>query len=80
MTPPSDWSCDEPPKKCDATIVYLQVLRKADIRSGTLPKADYSEITFGEPQASRVTFLEDFTLEHSLNDMRVTLIEIAGIF
>lgn len=41
--------------------------------------ADCPEIT-PEPGAGRLTFLEDFTLEHSLHGLRITLIELAGIF
>lgn len=47
---------------------------------GIVPRADCSEITPGKPQATRLTFLEDFTLEHCLHSLRITAIEIAGIF
>ena len=47
---------------------------------GQAPRADCSEITPDGPQATRLTFLEDFTLEHSLHVLRIPLIEIAGIF
>jgi hypothetical protein len=42
--------------------------------------ADCSEIKPGKPQATRLTFLEDFTLEHCLHGLRITTIELAGIF
>ena len=44
------------------------------------PKADRSEITPNRIQATWLTFLEDFSLEHSLRDLRITTIEIAGVF
>jgi len=43
------------------------------------PKADRSEITPGGIQATRLTFLE-VSLEHSLRGLRITTIEIAGVF
>jgi len=47
---------------------------------GQVPAADRSEITPGKLQATRLTFLEDFSLEHSLRGLRIATIEIAGIF
>ena len=44
------------------------------------PKADCSKIAPHEPEITRLTFLQDFTLEHSLHGLRITTIEIAGIF
>jgi hypothetical protein len=44
------------------------------------PKASRSEITPGGRQATRLTFLEDFSIEHSVRGLRITTIEIAGIF
>lgn len=43
-------------------------------------KADCSKIEPDEPGITRLTFLQDFTLEHSLQGLRITTIEIAGIF
>lgn len=43
-------------------------------------KADCSKIKPDEPGITRLTFLQDFTLEHSLQGLRITTIEIAGIF
>ena len=68
------------PKECDTTIVGLRILKKSDVRPGTPPRAACAEIVPDKPQAIRVTFLEDFTLEHSLHGLRITLIESAGIF
>jgi len=42
--------------------------------------ADCSEIKSAEPQATRLTFLEDFILEHCLHGLRNSSIEIGGIF
>lgn|SRR5512146_2124666 len=68
------------PKKRDTTIDYMKVLKTARIRTGVPPKVDCAGLTSDEPQVRRATFLEDFTLNHSLNGLRVTSIEIAGIF
>jgi hypothetical protein len=39
-----------------------------------------SEIKQDEPRATRLTFAEDFTREHSLPDLYITSIEISGSF
>ncbi len=43
-------------------------------------RANPSEIQPERPRASRLTFVEDFTREHSLPGVRITSIEISGIF
>ena len=48
--------------------------------SGLTNSAGCSEFTSNEPQTTRLTFLEDFILEHTLRGLRITLIEISGIF
>ena len=47
---------------------------------GQALRANSSEIKADGPRGSRVTFVEDFTLEHSLDRSRLASIEIAGIF
>ena len=43
-------------------------------------KVNSSETKPDGPRAGRLTFVEDFTLEHSLHGMYLASIEIAGIF
>ena len=43
-------------------------------------RANSSEIKPDRPWASRVTFVEDFSLEHSLPGLHMSLIEISGSF
>ena len=70
-------------KKCE-TRNPLSVASEKNRHSSSdvvqAPKADRSEITPGGLQATRLTFLEDFSIEHSLRGLRITTIEIAGIF
>ncbi len=47
---------------------------------GPVVRVDRWEIKLGKPLATRLTFLEDFILEHCLHRLRITAIEIAGIF
>ncbi len=47
---------------------------------GQTLRYDSSEINPERPRACRVTFVEDFTLEHFLDGSCLTSIEIAGIF
>ena len=43
-------------------------------------RANHLEIKPDRKWAGRLTFFEDFTLEHSLNDLQIISIESAGIF
>ena len=47
---------------------------------GQAGRANSSGIEPDGPWAGRLTFVEDFTLEHSLHRLYLTSIEIAGIF
>ena len=58
-------------------------LEKSQHRSknaGLVPIADCSGSEPSELQTTGLTFLQDFSLEHSLHGVRITAIEIAGIF
>jgi len=48
--------------------------------AGKADKANPSEIKPDGRRASRLTFIEDFTREHSLPGVHITSIEISGIF
>jgi hypothetical protein len=70
-------------KKCDAKE-RLSARRNKNRRS-FMPveqsdRANPSEIKPDGPRASRLTFVEDFTLEHSLLGLHITSIEISGSF
>lgn len=45
---------------------------------GLQSSADRSEITSEDPLPTQLSFLEDFTLEHSLGGMRSAVMEIAA--
>ena len=47
---------------------------------GLTSRSGSSEITRDDSQPIRPTFLEDFTVEHSDNGMRIEGIGLAGIF
>ncbi len=47
---------------------------------GHARSADSSEIKPDGPWSDRLTFIEDFTLEHSLSGLGITSIEISGSF
>jgi hypothetical protein len=49
-------------------------------RAARADKANPLEITPERPRASRLTFVEDFTLEHSLPGLQITSIAMAGSF
>ena len=71
------------PKKCDSgnrISPGSEKSRHSSLKVGRAPIAKSSEITPDGPQAARLSFLEDFTLEHSLHWRRITTIEIASIF
>jgi len=59
-------------------IVYLRVLKRQGSFSPVEQpdRANSSEIKPDGPWASRLTFDEDFTLEHSLPGLHTTSIEI----
>lgn len=70
-------------KKCDTRNRLSSSSRKGRNSSwkvGQAPIAKCSEILPNGPQATRLSFLEDFALEHSLHGQRITAIDIAGIF
>jgi hypothetical protein len=70
-------------KKCDAKN-RLSANRNQSRHSfrpvGQADRANPSEIKPDGPRASRLTFVEDFTLEHSLPGLYITSIEISGSF
>jgi hypothetical protein len=63
-------------------IVYLRVLKRQRSFSPVEQpdRTNSSEIKPDGPWASRLTFVEDFTLEHSLPGLHTTSIEISGSF
>jgi len=63
-------------------IVYLRVLKRQPSFSPVEQphRANSSEIKPDESWASGLTFVEDFTLEHSLPALHATSIEISGSF
>ena len=70
-------------KKCETGNPFSadsEKNRHASRNVAHVPKADRSEITPDRIQATRSTFVEDFSLEHSLRGLRITTIEIAGVF
>jgi len=70
-------------KKCDAKN-HLSASRNRSRHSfrppGQADRAKPSEIKPDGPRASRLTFVEDFTREHSLPGVHITSIEISGSF
>lgn len=43
-------------------------------------KENLSDTKSGELRAGRLAFVEDFTLEHSIRNFRITATEISGVF
>ncbi len=70
-------------KKCDAKN-RLSASRNKSQHSfmpvGQADRATFSAIKPDGPQASRLTFVEDYTREHSLPGLHVTSLEISGSF
>jgi hypothetical protein len=70
-------------KKCDAKNC-LSASRNKSRHSfrpvGQDDRAGFSEIKPDGPRASRLTFVEDYTREHSLPGLDITSIEISGCF
>jgi hypothetical protein len=70
-------------KKCDAKN-HLSASRNRSRHSlrpaGHADRANPSEIMPDGPRASRLTFVEDFTREHSFPGLYITSIEISGSF
>ena len=70
------------PKRQD---IYVRVsedserIRHWSTKVGLTSRADRAEITSDKSLPTRLTFLEDFTLEHSLGGTRITAIESAAI-
>jgi hypothetical protein len=70
-------------KKCDANNLLPARRNKSQRSFGPVRHADganSSEIKPNGPWASRLTFVEDFTVEHSLPGLQITSIEISGSF
>jgi hypothetical protein len=70
-------------KKCDGKDL-LSASRNKSLHSlrpvGQADRANPSEIKPDGTRASRLTFVEDFTLEHSLPGVDITSIKISGFF
>jgi len=70
-------------KKCNANNLQPASRNKRQppfSPAGQAHRAGSSEISPDRSWAGRLTFVEDFTREHSLPDSRIASIEIAGIF
>ena len=70
-------------KKCDANNRPPASRNKSQRSFGPVRhanRANSAEIKPDGPWASRLTFVEDFTLEHSLPGMQITSIEISRCF
>lgn len=70
-------------KKCDTRNRLSSSSRKnrsSSRKVGQDPIAKCSEIMPNGPRATRLSFLEDYTLDHSSHGQRIAAIEIAGIF
>ena len=69
--------------KCDAKnglSARRNKSRHSSTPAGQADIANPSEIKQDGPRASRLTFVEDFTREHSLPGAHITSIEISGSF
>ncbi len=70
-------------KKCNAKDL-LSASRNKSLHPlmpvGQADRANPSEIKQDGPRASRLTFVEDFTQEHSLPGVHITSIEISCSF
>ena len=70
-------------KKCDADNRLPANRNKSGPSFRPVKQADRanpSEMKPDGPSASRLTFVEDFILEHSLPGLHITSIEFAGCF
>ena len=70
-------------KKCDANnrLSARRNQRRPSLRPmGQAERANPSEVDPDGPGASRLTFVHDFILEHSLRGLQITLFEISGSF
>jgi hypothetical protein len=70
-------------KECDANNRPPESCNKSQQSFGPVRHADApnsSEVKPDGPWASKVTFVEDFTREHSLPGLQITSIEISGCF
>ena len=70
-------------KKCNANdrLPASPNNRRQSSRSvGLAGRANSSDVKPDQRRAVRLTFFEDFTLEHSLHGVQITSTEIAGIF
>jgi hypothetical protein len=70
-------------KNCDAKVHLFagrNKIRGTFNRAARTNEANPCQITDEIPRASRLTFIEDFMLEHSLPSMRITSIEMSGSF
>jgi len=72
-----------PLKKCDANNRQCASHNKGRHSSrpeGQAGRANSSEIMPGAPRAGRLTFVDDFTREHSPSGLHLASIEISGNF
>jgi hypothetical protein len=70
-------------KKCDAKnrlSASRNKSRHSSTPEGQADIANPSEVKQDGPRASRLTFVEDFTREHSLSGVHITSFEISGSF
>jgi hypothetical protein len=70
-------------KNCDAKVHLFASRNKNRSTFNRAARADEAnprEITRERPRASRLTFVEDFMLEHSLPSMQITSIGMSGSF
>ena len=61
-------------------IASLNQGRQSFRLGGQADRANPSEIKPDEPRASGLTFVEDFTLEHSLPGLHIASFELSGCF
>ena len=70
-------------KNCDAKVHLFagrDKNRNKFSRAARTDEANPRENTHERPRASRLTFVEDFMLEHSLPSRQITSIEMSGSF
>ncbi|MGA2569158.1 MAG: hypothetical protein ABSF23_01440 [Terracidiphilus sp.] len=72
-----------PLKKAPQMTIYLQASNKSRSsfrRAARADEADPLKIMPERPRTSRLTFAEDFILEHSLPGLQINSFEMAGSF
>jgi hypothetical protein len=70
----------KPPNARNRLIASLNQGRHSFMPVGRADRANPSEIKPDRPRASRLTFVEDFTLEHSLPGLHIASFELSGCF